>query len=613
MRGPPQSFGAFDADEHALLAAGRHEELATRLRAAGRHALAGWVYEQVWAFESAMEAYRADERWLDALRSALDAASGPGVDGLLTELQDLPEADFASAVALLRKRGRDMDVARLLAGREGDPEEQAAALLRAGNNLGAAQTLADAGLPRDALEALDLTSYDPGHDPGPEAQALAARLAWALGDAEGAARHAQRALRRGASSVELAALLARALGSLGHDLAAQLVLQRHGARPTDDAVPGRYRVTGLLAGGLAGAAYVGVDRLTLQEVEIHLLLADQPEPIDPRLVGAIGQFCTVAQAAAKPGHPAVRRVLRAEPSAGLLVLPRAEGPSLRTMIRPPGLGEAIPRARALVAFMLEGLALAHDRGLVHGSLLPSSITTDTLGRPQLGPFGAHHLAGLAATRTGGLEELMVMTAPELRTGAKPTAASDLYAVGILLHALLMGRLGRPDPDDEPIAPAEQELIAKMTDTDPARRPRAAEILEHLRTPVADMRALGNVAAAAASRSTTEGQSPRLHDGVEVIVAPTWTVEQLDALCAAENPWFQPIIERHDRTMVLAPWPEGTRVLDEAASGWESLLPPGALDVQEPLLTALLARLRPSSIVVTEAGPCMLALDDLLAR
>ncbi|MCA9654989.1 MAG: hypothetical protein KC501_34045, partial [Myxococcales bacterium] len=444
-----------------------------------------------------------------------------------------------------------------------------------------------------------------------ESSALAARLAWDLGDAEGAARHAQVALRSGGGTPELAALLARALGSLGHDLAAQLVLQRHGARPSDDAVPGRYRVTGLLGGALAGAAYVGVDRLTLQEVEIHLLLADQPEPIDPRIATSVDRFLSAAQAASEVGHPAIRKVLRAVPEAGLLVLGRAEGPPLRQLVRPPGLRDAAPRARALIAFLLEGLAAAHDRGLVHGAILPSLVMTDALGRPQLGPFGVHQLAGLAATRTGGLEELMLMTAPELRRGSPPTAASDLFAVGMLLHAMLVGRLEAPGPDDE-LGEAERQLVAEMTAPDPERRLPAREALARLRAPVADLRELGSTPEAPASRSTAEGMI-RVQDGIEVVAAESWSPELLDALCAADDPWLQPILDRSDRTVVLAPWPEDARVLDDTVAGWRGLIPAEALLLPEPLRDAIEARLRPASVVVTSAGPRMLALDDLLSR
>ncbi len=609
MRSPPKTFGELDADQQRRLTAGEHETLAQELAGSGRHALAGWVREQIWDFAGAQTDYRAAQLPVDVLRVALESGSAPALDRVLGELETAPAPLVDEAVVLLRKRKRNMEAARLLAARESSPQQRADALLEAGNRVGAAEVLAEAGRPRDALEALAL---DERHSPA-HVLALAARLSWDLGDAEGAARRAQRALRGDAEhGPRLAPLLARALGTLGHDLAAQLILQRHGVSPTDDAVPGRYRVTGMLPTALAGGAYVGVDRLTLQEVEIHLLLADQPEPIDPRIATAVDRFTQVAQSASAVGHPAIRPVLRIEPAAGLLVLARAEGPPMRHMIRPPGLADAVPRARALIAFLLEGLAAAHERGLVHGAVLPSLVVTDALGRPQLGPFGAQHLAGLAATRTGGLEELMVMTAPERRQGQPPTAASDLFAAGAMMHALLTGRLEAP-ADDPVIAPPERELIAAMTAEAPEARPRVAEVIDTLRTPVADVRSLARGPEAAASRSSADGNLVRLEVGVEIDAADSWSPELLDALCASTNPWLQPILDRIDRTVVLARWPENARVLDPTVAGWRGLVPAAALDLPDALRDAVEERLAPSSVVVTAAGPRMLALDDLLSR
>jgi hypothetical protein len=614
VRSPPPAFGVLDPAARERLDAGDHEALARELAAAGRHGLAGWVREQIWDFEGALVDYRAGGLVHDALRVALESGIPRAVDEAVAAVEAGDPAAIEPAVVLLRKHRRNMEVARLLARASAPPQDQAQALLAAGNRLGAAQALAAAGRPREALEALAL------HDDAqsPTSLHLAARLGWDLGDAEGAARHAQAALRLHARagqprSPDLAALLARALGSLGHDLAAQLVLQRHGAHASDDAVPGRYRVTGLLATGFSGAAYVGVDRLTLQEVEIHLLLADQPEPIDPRVAAAIDRFLAVAAAAAELGHPAIRPVLRTEPEAGLLVLPRAEGSSLRRAIRPPGLHAAVPRARALVAFLVEGLHAGHERGLVHGGVLPSLLVTDALGRPLLGPWGSHHLAGLTATRTGGLEELMVTTAPELRRGGTPTAASDLYAAGVLLHALLVGRL-EPPAGHPWLGPAERSLVAAMTAEDPTARPAASEVLARLRAPVADVRHLGAGPESTTSRAAAEGAPGTLLVGVEVTAAESWTPALLDALCANASPWMQPILDRDGpRLLVLAPWPEHARGLDDAIAGWRGLVPEAALDLPEPLRVAVEARLRPQSVVVTAGGERMLALDDLLSR
>ena len=128
-----------------------------------------------------------------------------------------------------------------------------------------------------------------------------------------------------------------------------------------------------------------------------------------------------------------------------------------------------------------------------------------------------------------------------------------------------------------------------------------------------MRALARSPEASASRSSADGSLVRLEVGVEIEAADSWSPELLDALCASTNPWFQPILDRIDRTVVLARWPENARVLDPSAAGWRGLVPAAALELPDELRHAVEQRLTPSSVVVTAAGSRMLALDDLLSR
>jgi len=607
--------------ERERLRAGEHEALATELEGAGRHAAAAAVRELIWDFAAASADWLRAGRRIDALRTALDDGRAATIDAALRAYEDGVDARALSeAASLLQRRKRHHEAARLLALAEGAPEIRARALLAGGDRLGAARLFAESGMPQAALQTLG--ELGTGRAAAP-ARALAAALSWDLGDAEAAARHAQAALRGGVDDPAVVALLARSLASCGHDLAAEMVLPER--EPSGAEIPGRYRVTGLHPTGLVGAAYLGFDRTSLQDVEIHLLLADLPDISgdDPAVVAAIDRFATIARAAAAIGHPAIRPILELHPEAGLLVVPQAEGPELRTLVRPPGLLAMPSRARALTAFMLEGLQAAHARGLVHGWLLPSQIVCDAVGRPVLGPFGAHHLAGLTATHTGSLEEILGVTAPEVRAGGAPTVESDLFSIGALLGALLVGDLAtwtrmleEPASEDELESTPELALARSLCDPDPRLRPPSEVALTRLRAPVADVRELE----ARAEGSTTSGRilEPDAHettDGIAIEAAPSWSDALVDALCASGNPWLQPILDRMGRRLVLAPWPAGCRTLGpEPPLGWLELVPAPALVHDEPALAeALRERLRASSLVATPSGAWMLALDDLLTR
>ncbi len=597
--------------EQAQLDQGFHEDVARSLRARDRPDLAGWVCEQIWDWDGALSGYRDADDKLAALRVAIESGTPAHLDAVLSDIEeDAVATEVDAAIELLQKRRRAMEAARLLALRD-DPAAQARALLRGGDPLGAARALAEAGELKEALDVLRQHRVE--HHAG---LALAATLAWDLGDAEGSAQLAQSALRQREDDDATRDQLGRALTALGHDLAAQMALRGQSSRSVDAVIPGRYRVTAVGGPSIVGTTYLAIDRATLDEVELHLLLAEHADlEVEPGVMAALESFASVASAAAEIGHPAIRPIERFDARAGLLVMPRTEGPTLRALLRPPGMQRARSRARALIAFLLEGLMAGHTRGLVHGWLLPSLIVFDAAGRPLVPPFGAHHLSGLTATHTGGLEELMAVTAPELRSGDAPTVPGDLFAVGALLAGLLGGGLGAPAPESESDPSPEFRLALELQDPDPARRPSASHALEVLRAPVADVQELGTGPELPADRSTPAGGAPRVSgEGIEIQVAETWSDPLLDALCGHAGPWLQPILDREGRRMVLAAWPDGCRSLDAGVERFADLLDPLALQLPTPgLESAVRDRLQATSIVRTPAGEWMLALDDLLTR
>ncbi|MEE9386670.1 MAG: hypothetical protein V3V08_24915 [Nannocystaceae bacterium] len=599
------------APDRAALELGRHTEVAERLAARGDWALAGWVLEQIWNFSGATIHYLEASAYPDALRTAVESGDGDLLDRTLNALHTHATIEQRRAAAtLLYSRGRHLESSRLAASVQDIPSAQANALAAAGDRLSAAQVLLSAGDLHGALKSLHL---DGARVSAPEL-ALAARITWDLGDTEGTVRHAQAALRLDEDAgLPVATLLGRALGTLGYDLAAQLVLGRDHAEAELPPTRGRYTVTGTLPTQLAGAAYTGVDRVTLQEVELHLLLREysRDEAHSSQLLTAVDRFFHTAQAASELDHPAIRPVLRHDAEQGLLVLPRAEEASLRALIRPPGLAENILRAKSLLAFLLRGLFAAHRRGIVHGQILPLHIVGDALGRPLLGPFGAHHLAGLVATHTAGLEEILAFTPPEQRRGEAPTSASDIFSLGAIYRSVLLGcTRGR----DAALPTSERSLIAEMTATDPDERPPARAVLDRLDVQVADI----------AQLRRDPGQRPVLRDparrpvttGVEqaltVLASTSWKSDELDALASARCPWLQTILDREHRTFHLAAWPEGCRRVGTRAP-WPTVAQAAMENIPDALRSPLEKRLHHDAFVLTPAGECMIALDSVLAR
>ena len=87
-----------------------------------------------------------------------------------------------------------------------------------------------------------------------------------------------------------------------------------------------------------------------------------------------------------------------------------------------------------------GARLAHRAGIVHRDIKPSNVLFDpTTGTVKVTDFGSARVADTAATRSGLIMGTPAYMAPEQLAGADATPQCDLYALGVLLFELLIGR------------------------------------------------------------------------------------------------------------------------------------------------------------------------------
>ena len=150
---------------------------------------------------------------------------------------------------------------------------------------------------------------------------------------------------------------------------------------------------------------------------------------------------------------------------------------------------AAPHLADLLDQVLAALDYIHSRGLVHQDLKPQNILVseqEGAARVKLIDFGLARAAGTESQELSGTIEYL---APELIKGEPPTARSDLYSLGILLHEIFLGQPpfhgrkmeelikghlegGGVDPGSLPRE--YRELTMRLLEKDPANRPRAAE-------------------------------------------------------------------------------------------------------------------------------------------
>lgn len=115
----------------------------------------------------------------------------------------------------------------------------------------------------------------------------------------------------------------------------------------------------------------------------------------------------------------------------------------------------------------EGVAAAHDLQIVHRDLKPENLYLTDEGRVVVLDFGiakalddADRISG--ATRIGTVPGSPPYMAPEVCEGAVPSAASDVYALGICFYELLLGRHPlQPEDPDHPGLSSTQMMLAHI--------------------------------------------------------------------------------------------------------------------------------------------------------
>lgn len=156
--------------------------------------------------------------------------------------------------------------------------------------------------------------------------------------------------------------------------------------------------------------------------------------------GFVSKFKMEAQAAARLSHPNIVNVYDVVDEGNLhyIVMELIEGITLKNYIMKKGCLDA-REAIGIAIQVAQGIAAAHEQGIVHRDIKPQNIIIARDGKVKVADFGIARAASsqtLSATAMGSVHYI----SPEQARGGYSDARSDVYSLGITMYEMVAGRV-----------------------------------------------------------------------------------------------------------------------------------------------------------------------------
>ncbi len=233
----------------------------------------------------------------------------------------------------------------------------------------------------------------------------------------------------------------------------------------------RYEILRPIGRGGMGVVYEALDRERQQLVALKTLRHFTP--------AALYLFKREFRALADVHHPNLVNLYElvvAESHRAFFTMELVRGTDFLSYVRQGPTARLRPAFRQLV----EGIRALHRAGKLHRDIKPSNVRVTPEGRVVLLDFGvATELAPTSGEapndpcETAGTTRYM---APELSRGGPPTAASDWYSVGVIIHQILLDGLDGAQPELDALR---DDILRR----DPSLRPGGDEIARRIGGPV----------------------------------------------------------------------------------------------------------------------------------
>ncbi|MBX9681345.1 MAG: serine/threonine protein kinase [Gemmataceae bacterium] len=208
---------------------------------------------------------------------------------------------------------------------------------------------------------------------------------------------------------------------------------------------GHYEILARLGHGGMGVVYRARHTALRRDVALKVIASNLADDAN-----ALSRFRTEGAAIARLVHPSVVRIFDFDEDQGspYFAMELIEGENLAQRLKKTPL--AFREAAELVHQIAEGVAFAHAAQVLHRDLKPANVLITAEGEAKLADFG---LAKLLDDESGHTVSEMILgtpsyMAPEQAAGRTKdiSAATDIWAVGIILYECIAGRPPFKGPD-----------------------------------------------------------------------------------------------------------------------------------------------------------------------
>jgi len=186
-----------------------------------------------------------------------------------------------------------------------------------------------------------------------------------------------------------------------------------------------------------GTVYKAVDPLidrivAIKTINLSLAL-DEKEEYESR-------FYQEAKAAGRLSHPNIVTIYDVGKSGEIayIAMEFLQGRELRDVLN-DGKQMAVEQVINVVSQVAQGLAYAHENGIIHRDIKPSNIMIVRDGHVKITDFGIARMASAAVrTQTGMVLGSPKYMSPEQVVGKLTDQRSDIFSLGVMLYEMLTG-------------------------------------------------------------------------------------------------------------------------------------------------------------------------------